>query len=240
MPAPRLPLVIPPRFRQSMADAIGDSTPSHSDPFLRWRAPLIRSAPMHLKQLLRAPSRAFVLLLLCASTEALLSAQAPKTAITATFTATTAALSAGAGVALKIDILRWSTDEEAAKLVATFKDKGDKAWSETLQPAPSVGYVWAGTSSLGYSVKSARRVATPDGGARIILAIDRPLGSWDRPAWKAAVGATDYAFTVIELRVNKAGIGEGKTSLTGKVAIDDGAKAVAIESYATDPVTVKS
>ena len=31
----------------------------------------------------------------------------------------------------------------------------------------------------------------------------------------------------------------GKTSLAGKVAIDDAAKAVALEGYATDPVTVK-
>jgi hypothetical protein len=194
---------------------------------------------MDLKQLRRVQVRAFAPLLLVAASQVPVSAQAPKTAVTASFTATTAALSAGSGVALKIDILRWSTDDEAAKLVATFKDKGDKAWTEALQAAPSVGYVWAGTSSLGYFVKSARRVATPDGGARIILAVDRALGSWDRPAWKAAANATDYAFTVIELRVNKAGVGEGKASLAGKVAIDDGAKAIAIESYATDPVTVK-
>jgi hypothetical protein len=195
---------------------------------------------MDLNQLLRAASRPFILPLLFAVTHASVSAQAPKSTITATFTATTAALSAGAGVALKIDLLRWSTDEEAAKLIATFKDKGDKAWSDALQAAPSVGYVWTASSSLGYSVKSARRVAMPDGGARIILAIDRPLGSWDRPVWKAAANPTDYAFTVIELRVNKSGVGEGKVSLTGKVAIDDAAKAIGIESYATDPVTVKS
>jgi hypothetical protein len=148
-------------------------------------------------------------------------------------------LSAGSGVALKIDILHWSTDDDAAKLVATFKDKGDKAWFEALRSAPSVGYVWATTSSVGYSVKSARRVTTPDGGGRILLALDRPLGSWDRPAWNAAANPTDYPFTVIELRVNKAGIGEGKLSLTGKVAVDDGAKTVALESYATNPVTIK-
>ena len=194
---------------------------------------------MDLKQLMRAMAHTSALFVLVAASPAPLAAQAAKSTITATFTATTAALSAGAGVALKIDILRWSTDEEAAKLVATYKASGDKAWSDALRAAPSVGYVWAETSSLGYSVKSARRVATPDGGARIILAIDRPLGSWDRPAWKAAANATDYAFSVIELRVNKAGVGEGKASLTGKVAIDDDAKAIAIESYAAEPVTLK-
>jgi len=194
---------------------------------------------MDVKQSLRGRPRSLPLLLLLAGLRVPAAAQAPKSPVTATFTATTAALSVGSGVALKIDILRWSTDDDAAKLVATFKDKGDKGWFEALQSASSVGYVWATTSSLGYPVKSARRVTTPDGGARILLALDRPLGSWDRPAWKALTNPTDYPFTVIELRVNKAGIGEGKVSLTGKVAIDDGAKAIALESYATDPVTVK-
>jgi hypothetical protein len=194
---------------------------------------------MDLKPSLAGRPRLLALLVLLACLQIPAAAQAPKSPVTATFTATTAALSAGSGVALKIDILRWSTDDDAAKLVATFKDKGDKAWFEALQSAPSAGYVWAATSSLGYSVKSARRVPTPDGGARILLALDRPLGSWDRPAWKAATNPTDYPFTVIELRVNKAGIGEGKVSLTGKVTIDDGAKAIALETYATDPVTVK-
>ncbi len=194
---------------------------------------------MDLTRSWRGRPRTLALLLLLAGLRVPTAAQAPKTTLTATFTATTAALSAGSGVALKIDILRWSTDAEAAKLVAAFKDKGDKAWSEALQAASSVGYVWSTTSSLGYSVKSARRVATPDGGARIILALDRPLGSWDRPAWKAAANAMDYPFTVIELHVNKTGVGEGKASLAGKVAIDEAANAIALENYATDPVTVK-
>jgi hypothetical protein len=184
--------------------------------------------------------RPLALLLLLVGLRAPAAAQAPKTTLTATFTATTAALGVGSGVALKIDILRWSTDEEAGKIVATFKDKGDKAWSEALQAASSVGYVWSTTSSLGYAVKSARHVTNPDGGVRIVLALDRPLGSWDRPAWKAAANATDYPFTVIELHLNKAGVGEGKASLAGKVAIDEGAKAIALENYATDPVTLKA
>jgi len=194
---------------------------------------------MDVKQFVRGRLRSLAVLLLLAGLQVSAAAQAPESPVMATFTATTAALSVGSGVALKIDILRWSTDDDAAKLVATFKDKGDKGWFEALQTARSAGYVWATTSSLGYSVKSARHVKTPDGGARILLALDRPLGSWDRPAWKAATNPTDYPFTVIELRVNKAGIGEGKVSLTGKVAVDDDAKAVALESYATDPVTVK-
>jgi hypothetical protein len=165
--------------------------------------------------------------------------QAPK--FVARFAATTAGLNPGAGVAITIDVLRWSTDEEADRLVAAFKEKGAKQWADALQAVPSVGYVWAATSSLGYSVKLARRVATPDGGARLVLAIERPLGSWDHPVWKA-VGplAADYPFTIIELRVNRSGIGEGKASLAAKLVIDDTAKAPALEDYALAPVLLKT
>jgi hypothetical protein len=161
--------------------------------------------------------------------------QAPK--FVARFAATTAGLNPGTGVALKIDVLRWSTDEEADRLVAAFKEKGAKQWADALQAAPSVGYVWAATSSLGYSVKLTRRVALPDGSSRLILATERPLGSWDRPAWKA-VGplAADYPFSVIEIRVDRRGIGEGKASLAAKLVLDDAMKAPVLEGYATAPV----
>src|SRR5262249_7420993 len=52
------------------------------------------------------------------------SAQAPKLA--ARYSATMAELTTGAGVAISLDVLRWSTDEDAEKLVAAFKDKSDK------------------------------------------------------------------------------------------------------------------
>ena len=44
---------------------------------------------------------------------------------------------------------------------------------------------------------------------------------------------TDYEFTVIEIRFNAKGVGEGKTSLTTKVAVDNEAKTVALDNYAT-------
>src|SRR5262245_38195012 len=82
-------------------------------------------------------------------------AQGPKVA--GRYSATTAGLSAGDGINISIDILRWSTDEEADKLVAAFKDKGDK-WADALDAAPSVGYVWPAEANLGYSVKLAHQL----------------------------------------------------------------------------------
>jgi hypothetical protein len=166
-------------------------------------------------------------------------AEAQTAKVAAGYSAVTAGLTAGAGINIRIDILRWSTDDEAGKLVGAFKEKADK-WSDTLDQAAAVGHLWASSSSLGYSIKLARQMPLPDGGTRIVLAVSPALGSWDRPVWKATGQATDYPFTIVELRVNKAGSGEGKASLSGRVMVDDTAPAVVLENYPAAPVLLKS
>jgi hypothetical protein len=78
-----------------------------------------------------------------------------------------------------------------------------------------------------------------DGGVRIVLATDRRLGGYDG-SWRPAIGTpNDYAFSIIELRLNRAMEGEGKASLTGRVFVDGAAGTIALEDYATLPVTLK-
>jgi len=59
--------------------------------------------------------------------------------------------------------------------------------------------------------------------------------------WKPAGGAaaTPYEFTVIELHLNAKGMGEGKTSLTGKVTIDAASKTIALDGYSSLPIVFK-
>src|SRR5262249_48873334 len=45
-----------------------------------------------------------------------------------------------------------------------------------LDKAPTVGFLWT-NEVVGYSIKYAYRISLPDGGERIILATDRPLGT---------------------------------------------------------------
>jgi hypothetical protein len=166
-------------------------------------------------------------------------AQAAK--IVEKFTATMAGMSSGTGETITIDVLRWSTDEEAQKLLAAFKEKGDEHWVDALQSEPSLGYIWTSGESLGYSIRYARRFTPPDGSERVIVAIDRPLGSWNRPNWKAAGAAVvAYPFSLIELRVNRGGAGEGKASLAAKVAVEEATQSVALENYASAPVLLKA
>jgi hypothetical protein len=113
------------------------------------------------------------------------------------------------------------------------------ALAAALQAADGVGYLWS-SESVGYSVRYAHRLTQADGSVRIVLATDRRLGSFNG-SWKPATGAAnDYAFTVIELRLNTAMTGEGRTSLSGKVSIDGTANTIALEDYASLPVTLKN
>jgi hypothetical protein len=80
----------------------------------------------------------------------------------------------------------------------------------------------------------------PDNSERIIFATERRLGAWN-DLWKPAANATptNYEFSIIEVHLSPAGVGEGKTSLTGKVTVDPAANSIALDGYATLPVVFK-
>jgi hypothetical protein len=109
-----------------------------------------------------------------------------------------------------------------------------------LQKMNSVGILWT-SESAGYSIKYAYRTTMPDGGERIIFATDRRLGVWSDQWWKpTGTGTpTNLAFTVFEFRLNEKGEGEGRTTLTGKVAEDTAAKSIAVSTYAEQPIVFK-
>jgi hypothetical protein len=109
-----------------------------------------------------------------------------------------------------------------------------------LEQIPTVGYLWS-SEVAGYALRYAGKVTGPDGGERIILITDRRLGNAN-DLWKPAAPATASAFefSVLELRLNAKGDGEGKTSLTGKVTPDTAAKILALENYDALPVILKN
>ena len=104
--------------------------------------------------------------------------------------------------------------------------------------SPTVGYLWT-TDVTGYSIKYAYHAPASDGGERIVLITDRRLGAYS-PAWKStAAPVTDYEFTLVEIRLDARGGGEGKTSLTTKVVADNEARTVALENYAATPAVLE-
>jgi hypothetical protein len=105
-----------------------------------------------------------------------------------------------------------------------------------------VGYLWT-SEAAGYSLRYAYRIKNADNSERIIFATERRLGAWN-DQWKAtgaaaSAGANNYEFSVIELHLTPAGIGEGKASVTGKVAVDTAAKTIALDGYTALPIVLK-
>jgi hypothetical protein len=178
-------------------------------------------------------------------------------------------MSPGAGTKLLIQILRWSSDEDREKVLSVIAGapasaapapapaakapEGEAAEQKKAGGAPpappdpvkalegiaTAGYVWS-TGPLGYAVKYAHRTTTPDGGQRIVLVTDRPLGSWERPTWKiGGQGTTDTPYSVVELRLNAKGRGEGKVALAAPSGIDQQAKTIALTDYEKAPVLLQ-
>jgi len=116
----------------------------------------------------------------------------------------------------------------------------ESSLAAALDKAPTVGHLWS-SEVAGYSVREALRLPQPDGSERIILITERRLGAWN-DLWKPVGGATptNYPFSVIELRLNAKGEGEGKASLTGQVTVDAAAKSIALENYAALPVIFRN
>jgi hypothetical protein len=103
-------------------------------------------------------------------------------------------------------------------------------FTQALQKAPTIGYLWT-NEPTGYSVKYASRTTQPDGSDRIVVITEPRLGAYS-PAWTLKTGtATDYAFTLIEVRLNAKG-GEGKSSLGAEVVADASTKQLVLEDYA--------
>ena len=105
---------------------------------------------------------------------------------------------------LRVRLTRWSTDEERRQLWAA-GDEPSKLLS-ALPYVPANGYLqWPG--GLEHTVRYARQAPRPDGGADIVMVVERPLWLWWDPAVK---WAADQPFTVVQLRIKKDGTGEGR------------------------------
>jgi hypothetical protein len=138
--------------------------------------------------------------------------------------------------AVQIVVERWSTDAERDKLLGTLLDKGPERLLDTLQETPAIGYVRSPTGGR-WDLHYARRVPLPDGGERVILATDRPLGFFESANQLRTV---DYPFTIIELRLNPQGEGEGKMSFATKIIADKESGTIVLENYGIQPVLLQA
>jgi hypothetical protein len=163
-------------------------------------------------------------------------AQRPPDALPQQFTA----IAVGTGgpltrpVASQIDIriTRWSTPEEATRLLDTLKENGPEELLEAVRDAKPVGTIRT-PGNLAYDLRYAHQEMVGDGIQRIVLMTDRPISMWEAVNRPRTI---DYPFTLIELRLNNRGEGEGKLNLATRIDISRTGRTVQLENYDTQPI----
>lgn len=144
-------------------------------------------------------------------------------------------INVGAQERIEIAVERWSSDAERDKLMSVMLNQGAEKLLDTLQDMRSAGYFHT-PGNLRWEIRFARKVPLPDGGERVVLMTDRRIGFWEAATRPRSI---DYPFTVIELRLNKDGEGEGKISLATKIIPDKEANIVTLENYDMQPVMLR-
>ena len=165
-----------------------------------------------------------------------------------TFRGTATSAVSAEGVELRINVLRWTSEEDRASILSLITPAPGQTAGEgedlenALQDLQTVGFIWTG-GSLGYALKYAHRTEGEDGGERIVLVTDRPLGQWDRGGpWTGSDGSgpAATAFTVVELRLDAEDQGEGKLSSAAPIEFNVPAQTVGLADYASAAVHLEN
>ena len=151
----------------------------------------------------------------------------------------------GASAVVEINIDRWSTAAERENLITTMVEKKENELLKALQKMPSHGrFSIPGREgpvphqrSLGNPLRYAWQTPQPEGGRRIVIATDRYIGFAEARNQPRTI---DYPFTLFEIRVDKAGEGQGKMAVATKISFDKKKNAIELENYSSEPVRLNN
>ena len=148
------------------------------------------------------------------------------------FTATAVSLgeprnTAGTG---RVDILieRWSTPQERNALLTALKEQAGELLVRLHAQRP-VGRI-STPGNVGHELRYAAEERGADGGRRIFIATDRPVGFWE-PGELA-----QYPFTFVELRLDARGHGEGKLAVAAQLNV--AGNVIELVNYTLQPLAL--
>jgi hypothetical protein len=141
-------------------------------------------------------------------------------------------LAAAGIVPLDIWITRYTDDAEEEKLMAALDQKGQDGLLEAFRRTPAVGRMRA-PGQLATEFHYARQYMGKDGRRRIILATDRAIGFIEATNRGRSM---EYPFTMLELRVDDSGQGDGQLFLAARF-IRTG-NLLVLENFGTQAVVI--
>jgi hypothetical protein len=136
---------------------------------------------------------------------------------------------------LQIQISRWSTDAERDQVTATLVEKGEAALLALISKLPAAGSLRT-PDSVGHPLRYARRTSGPNG-ETVVIITDRPMSFSEI---RNAPPSRDYPFTVIRLRLNSQGQGQGDLMIATRIMADKVTRDIAFENFTASVVQLQN
>jgi hypothetical protein len=148
------------------------------------------------------------------------------------FTAIAVNMNVGRMNTVDIVIDRWSPAGDREALLAVFLENGQDAMLKELLKRPRLGFIRL-PETLGHDLHFAMDQPLPDGGRRVIVVTDRPIGMREA---RNAGRSMDYPFTMLEIRFDSKGAGVGKMSTGTQIGKSKDGKHLELETWDNQPV----
>lgn len=137
-------------------------------------------------------------------------------------------------------IYRWSSDEERDEVLTAVKDatgkaKANREVAKSLRGLDKAGYVFM-SAQIGYPIRYTREFKMEDGSRQIIMATDRPV-SFQEAYTDSMAG--DFDVTIIILKFDKDGKGEGIISIGTELVWEEDNQKIGVTNMSSQPVSVK-
>ena len=155
-------------------------------------------------------------------------------------------IATGANQTIQIDIDGWSNPSQRQFLIQTFLEKKQDGLVRALEKQPELGrfrfpgYMGPDPNNvmrLGTDIRYAMSFPMEKGGRRIVVITPRVIGFQEA---RNQPRTMDYPFTLMEIRVDKDGRGEGKMAVATKIDFDKKNKQIELENYGSEPVRLNN
>jgi hypothetical protein len=176
------------------------------------------------------------ILALRASTGGLTAQVSPAPIRLTAFAVNMSSFATGANGPVIVQIDRWSSAAERDRFRSALLEKKPESLLRAVQKNPRVGFVRLPTS-LGLDLRYAEAHPLEDGGQRLVILADRPVGSLEA---RNQPKTLDYPFTLIQIQLDRGGRGDGQLSVATKITFDSQSNSIVIENYSTEPVRLQN
>jgi hypothetical protein len=151
-------------------------------------------------------------------------------------------IATGANQTIQIDIDNWSTTPTRDRLIQAFMEKKQDGLLKELQKLPEIGR-WRFPGYMGPDPNNIYRLGTPlryamnhpgpDKTRRIVILTDRIIGFQEARNQPRTI---DYPFTLMEMRFDASGKGEGRMASHTQISLDKKKNQIEIENYSSEPI----